>query len=155
MSRQPMSITLSRTEETAFSSGTRATGRASVTDTTASRPGTRITPLSTNIDCGSGAYLWGGVRGLGLPRGRVGISAGYRTEDRRPLSRKNPRNCRGWVPMNLLRNDSDCLTDSYHKSGNIDLSRFFICRCGEVILMISLLSFVTNRFPKQRFYDKK
>jgi hypothetical protein len=132
-SRRPMWITLSRTEETAFSSGTRATGRASVTDTTASRPGTRITPLSTNIDCGSGAYLWGGVRGLGLPRGRVGISAGYRTEDRRPLSRKNPRNCRGWVPMNLLQNDSDCLTDSYHKSGNIDLSRFFIRRCIEAI----------------------
>lgn len=39
----------------------------------------------------------------------------------------------GWVPMNLLQNDSDCLTDSYHKSGNIDLSRFFIRRCIEAI----------------------
>lgn len=150
-----MSITLSRTEETACSSGIRATGRASVTDTTASRPGTRITPLSTSIDCGSGAYLWGWVRGLGLPRGRVGISAGYRTQDRRPLSRKNPRNCKGWVFNELFPDYSDCLAESFHESGNNDLSRFFICCCGEVILMISLLSFVTNCFLKQRFYDKK
>ena len=50
MSRQPMSITSSRTEATAFSSGIRATGRASATATTASKPETRITPLSTSTE---------------------------------------------------------------------------------------------------------
>ena len=45
-----MWITSSRTEETVFSSGIRATGRVSVTDTTASRPETRITPLSTSTE---------------------------------------------------------------------------------------------------------
>ena len=48
MSRRPMSITSHLTEETAFSSGIRATGRASATDTTASRPEMRITPPSTS-----------------------------------------------------------------------------------------------------------
>lgn len=52
-----------------FSSGIRATGRASATVTIALRPETRITPLSTSIDCGSGVYLWGGAGGRGCPRG--------------------------------------------------------------------------------------
>ena len=64
-----MSITSSRTEETAFSSGTKATGRASATDTTASRPETRITPLSTSIDCDSGVNLRSGVRAGAAPGG--------------------------------------------------------------------------------------
>lgn len=57
--------------------------------------------------------------------------------------------------MNLLQNDSDYLAESYRESGNIDLSRFFICCCGEALLITSLQSFVTNCFLKQRFYDKK
>ena len=55
-SRRPMSTISSRTEETVFSSGIRATGRASVTDTTASRPETRITPLSTSTEKRSLSY---------------------------------------------------------------------------------------------------
>ena len=64
-----MSITSNRTEETVFSSGIKATGRASATVTTASRPETRITPLSTSIDCGSGVYLWGGLGAGAAPGG--------------------------------------------------------------------------------------
>ena len=50
MSRRPMLITSSRTGETACCSGIRATGRASATVTTASKPETRITPLSTSTE---------------------------------------------------------------------------------------------------------
>lgn len=68
MSRRPMLITSSRTEETVYCSGIRATGRASVTDTTASRHATRTTHLSTSTErsspilfCGSDLLMGAGT----------------------------------------------------------------------------------------------
>lgn len=93
MSRRPMSITSNRTEETAYCSGIRATGRASVTDTTVSKPETKTTPLSTSTEskphllalqfrqaqgCTYGAGL-----GLGQPAG--GRSKSLKTEQHKTV----------------------------------------------------------------------
>lgn len=56
--------------------------------------------------------------------------------------------------MNLLQNDSDCLTDSYHKSGNIDLSRFFICRCIEAIFLPHYRVSLQTAFQNSDFTTK-
>ncbi|WP_414603001.1 SNF2-related protein [Ruminococcus flavefaciens] len=105
MSRQPMSITSSRIEVTAYCSGIRATGRASVTDTTVSKPETKTTPLSTSTECSSLTYSaihtrlrgvpMGGAGGWGSPPGRVKISKMKATQDRRPLSCEKTRICKG------------------------------------------------------------
>lgn len=93
MSRQPMSITSNRTEVTAYCSGISATGRASVTDITASKPETKTTPLSTSTEskphllalqfrqaqgCTYGAGL-----GLGQPAG--GRSKSLKTEQHKTV----------------------------------------------------------------------
>lgn len=57
-----------------FSSGIRETGRASATDTTASKPETRITPLSTSTDCGSPTYSAIQTRLRGVPMGGAGAA---------------------------------------------------------------------------------